>query len=83
MKDTFKTCRECGAQVAVIERALYRKILVDAEAVPVRISSKGQEFIRVDGSKVKGIPMEIFEPLNYELNPDEIEYAYRPHRCRG
>jgi len=80
---TFKTCRSCGAPVAVIERAVYRKILVDAEAVPVRVSSKGQEFIRVDGSKVKGIPMELFEPLQYALDPDEFEYVYRIHRCGG
>ena len=82
MKDTFSTCRACGAQVAVIDRAVYRKILVDAEAVPVRVSSKGQEFIRVDGSKVRGIPLEIFEPLQYSLDPSEFEYVYRPHRCR-
>ena len=81
MKDIFLKCRNCGAQVAVIERAIYRKILVDAEAVPVRVSSKGNEFIRIDGSKVRGIPMEIFEPLQYDLNPSEFEYVYRPHRC--
>ena len=81
--ETFKTCRNCGAPVAVIERAVYRKILVDAEAVAVRVSSKGQEFIRVDGSKVKGIPMEMFEPLQYALDPDEFEYVYRIHRCGG
>ena len=82
MKETFSTCRECGAKVAVIERAVYRKILVDAEAVPVRVSSKGQDFIRYTGDKVKGIPMEIFEPLNYAVDPSEVVYVYRPHRCR-
>ena len=79
--ETFKTCRSCGAPVAVIERAVYRKILVDAEAVPIRVGSKGNEFIRHDGTKVMGIPMEIFEPLNYPVDPNEIEYAYRQHRC--
>ena len=82
-KGAFMKCKQCGAQVAVIERAIYRKILVDAEAVPVRVSSKGNEFVRVDGTKVNGIPMEVFEPLKYELDTKEFEYVYRPHKCGG
>ena len=74
MKDTFRLCRKCGKPVAVIERGLYRKILVDAEAVLVVPNSQGSDYVRIDGSKMKG--MEIAFDCNWVAEP-----AYRPHRC--
>ena len=81
MKDSVKRCKFCGKPIDIITWGVYRKAVVDAEAVMVRADPDGEEFIRVDGSKVRGIPMEIFEPLQYDLNPSEFEYVYRPHRC--
>ena len=74
MKDTFRLCRKCGKPVAVIERGLYRKILVDAEAVLVATDSLGADYMRIDGSKVKGL--EVAYDSNVQAEP-----AYRPHRC--
>ena len=75
MKDTFRLCRKCGRPVAVIERGLYRKILVDAEAVMVAPDTSGREYVRIDGSKVLGLE------VAYDSAMD-AEPAYRPHRCR-
>ena len=75
MRDTFTKCRKCGKAVAVIERGLYRKVLVDAEAVLVAPDSLGDEYMRIDGSKMKG--MEVAYDSGVTAEP-----AYRPHRCR-
>ena len=75
MRDTFSKCRKCGKAVAVIERGLYRKILVDAEAVLVAPDSMGDEYVRIDGSKLRG------REVAYDSNV-QAEPAYRPHRCR-
>lgn len=75
MKDTFRLCRKCGRPVAVIERGIYRKILVDAEAVMVAHDTSGREYVRIDGSKVLGLE------VAYDSAVD-AEPAYRPHRCR-
>jgi len=73
MKDTFRICRKCGKPIAVIQYGIYRKVLVDAEAVAVKANAYGKEYMRADGSKV----------LAREAKPEEVctEYAYRPHRC--
>lgn len=70
--DSFKRCRWCGKQIGVITWGVYRKVVVDAEAVYVVPDEYGEEFVRVDGSKVRG----------REAGPGEIqaEPAYRPHR---
>ena len=75
MKDTFRLCRECGKPVGVIERGLYRKILVDAEAVLIAPDTLGREYVRIDGSKIKGLEVAYDSVVN-------AEPAYRPHRCR-
>ena len=75
MKDTFRLCRKCGKPVAVIERGIYRKILVDAEAVMVAPDTSGREYVRIDGSKVLGLE------VAYDSTVD-AEPAYRPHKCR-
>ena len=73
MKDTFRICRKCGEPIAVIEYGIYRKKLVDAEAIAVIADRNGREYVRIDGSKVQA----------REAEPEEngAEYAYRPHRC--
>ena len=78
MKDTFRLCRKCGKPVAVIERGLYRKILVDAEAVMVAPHTSGREYVRIDGSKIRGLEV-AFDSVMSVVN---AEPAYRPHRCR-
>ena len=65
-------CRKCGRMINVIEWGIYRKDIVDAEAVEVVEDPEGEEFVRIDGSKVQA----------REAEPGTIgcEYAYRPHR---
>ena len=72
MKNQIKPCRKCGRPVCIITWGVYRKTLVDAEAVSVYADPEGEEFLRIDGSKVKG----------YEARIDcemQTEPAYRPH----
>ena len=64
-------CRKCGKPVSVITFGVYRKVLVDAEAVDVVPDPKGEEFVRIDGSKIRG---SVAEPGTIQT-----EYAYRPH----
>ena len=79
MKDTVKACRFCGKPVAIITWGIYRKIVVDAEAVMVEANPQGDEFVRIDGSKVKA-----FE-VDFISDSGTAEPAYRPHRwsCGG
>ena len=71
MKDQIRKCRKCGKPVSVITWGVYRKVLVDAEAVNVVPDPEGFEFIRIDGSKIRG---SIANPGTLQT-----EYAYRPH----
>lgn len=48
------TCRKCGREIAVIEFGVYRKAVVDPEVVWVAADPLGEEFVRFDGSKVRG-----------------------------
>ena len=72
MKTNVKTCRKCGKQVAVISWGVYRNALVDAEPVWVRTDPDGEDFVRIDGSKVRGVIAEI--------GAVQAEPAYRQHR---
>ena len=78
MKDAIQKCRFCGKPIAVITYGIYRKSVVDAEAVDVVPDPNGEDFVRIDGSKVRGFEAAIDSEL-----PTEI--AYRMHRktCRG
>lgn len=69
---SFRQCRLCGRQIGVIEWGVYRKVLVDAEAVDVVPDRHGEEFVRIDGSKIRGREA---EPGTLQTEP-----AYRPHR---
>lgn len=69
--DSFKNCRFCGKPVGIITWGLYRKMVVDAAAVDVVQDPEGEEFVRIDGSKICG----------REARADEQgEPAYRQHR---
>ena len=72
MRDqSVKPCRKCGKPVSVITWGVYRKILVDAGTVDVVPDAHGEEFVRIDGSKIRG---SIANPGTLQT-----EYAYRPH----
>ena len=59
MKDAIQKCRFCGKQIAVITYGIYRKSVVDAEAVDVVPDENGEDFVRIDGSKIRGREAEI------------------------
>ena len=72
MSGGLERCRKCGKPVAVITWGVYRKVLVDAEAVDVVPDEYGEEFVRIDGSKVRG--------REAEIGTIGTEPAYRQHR---
>ena len=72
MKDMVTRCRKCGKPISVITWGVYRKALVDATAVMVVADPEGEEFLRVDGSKV------LAREADYEVVG--AEPAYRLHR---
>ena len=71
--ESFKRCRFCGKQIGIITWGVYRKVVVDAKAVEVVPDEFGEEFVRIDGSKIRG--REVFNESAYDY-----EMAYRPHR---
>lgn len=75
---SFYKCKFCGREIGVITYGVYRKAVVDAEAVEVVPDPEGEEFVRVDGSKVRG--REVFNESAHDY-----EMAYRLHRktCSG
>ena len=76
MKDNTKKCRFCGTEIAIITWGVYRKIVVDADPVWVLPDAEGEEFVRIDGSKMRG---------RKALAEEQGEPAYRIHRmsCGG
>ena len=73
MKDNgVRSCRFCGKKIAVITWGVYRKIVVDAAAVMVEADPDGEEFVRIDGSKIRG--------REAEIGTIGAEPAYRIHR---
>ena len=78
MKDGTRVCKFCGREIGVITWGVYRKIVVDAQAVMVLAAEEGEEFVRIDGSQVRG------REVSYE-EAVLAEPAYRPHRktCGG
>lgn len=71
----MKVCRRCGQMIDIIEWGVYRKIVVDAVPYYVKADQDGEQFVRIDGSKVKAkeVPFET----------DGTEPAYKPHKCGG
>lgn len=76
--ETVKACRKCGRLIGIIDRGLYRKVVVDASGFEIVPDDAGEEFIRIDGSKVRARVLE-----RYDDDTAVCEYAYRPHRCQG
>lgn len=76
MKGNTKKCRFCGKEIAIITWGIYRKIVVDAVAVWIVPDEEGDEFVRIDGSKMRG---------RKALAEEQGEPAYRIHRmsCGG
>ena len=72
MSDAVKTCKFCGKQVAIITWGIYRKVVVDAEPVDVVPDQEGEDFIRIDGSKIRG--------KEADIGTIGTEPAYRVHR---
>lgn len=73
--NAVKTCRKCGKLIGIIESGVYRKILVDAQVVEIVADSDGEQFVRIDGSKVCG------KEADTGAIQLKTEWAYRPHRC--
>ena len=68
-----ETCPMCGRKVCVIRWGLYRKAVVDPEAVEVVPDPDGEDFVRIDGSKIRGRNVGI-------TGGSGAEPAYRMHR---
>ena len=70
-------CRKCGRQIMIIIQDLYRKTIVDPEAVWIVPDPAGEVFVRIDGSKVRG--------REAPVDREDAEPAYRLHRgtCGG
>ena len=75
MKNDIYTCKYCGRKIGIITGGIYRKTVVDAEAVMVIADPEGETFLRVDGTKVRA------REAAYE--EAGAEPAYRPHRKNG
>lgn len=73
MKGSVNRCRYCGKEIGIITQGIYRKVVVDADAVMVVPAEEGEDFIRIDGSKIRG------REVAYDDTVD-AEPAYRPHR---
>lgn len=76
MKDTFRLCRKCGRPIDIIRERIYRKIIVDASPVLVIPDPHGNEYIRLDGSKMRGVPA----PMDTD-SLDMAEGVFQIHRC--
>ena len=74
MKDTFRLCRKCGKPISIIQSRAYRKVLVDADPVWIIAEDLGEEFLRIDGSKVRGREARLDRIEDLLAKP-----AYRPH----
>lgn len=75
---TVTRCRACGKEIGVIPFGIYRKSLVDLPHVMVAADPEGEDYVRIDGSKVKAVEV----PYDSE---GPAEPAYRQHRktCGG
>ena len=74
MRNAMKICRKCGQMIDIIESGLYRKTVVDAVPYYVQEDPAGEQFLRIDGSKLMARAM--------PFETEGTEPAYKPHRCR-
>lgn len=75
-RDSFKRCKHCGRMIGIIRVNAYKKIIVDADPVTVHQDRLGDEYIRIDGSRMRGIPDNTYE----DCEPT-AEVVWRRHRC--
>ena len=71
----MKVCRKCGQMIDIIESGIYRKTVVDAVPYYVVPDANGEQFLRIDGSKM------LAREMPFETSGTEP--AYKPHRCGG
>ena len=71
---SMKVCRKCGQMIDIITCGVYRKTVVDAVPYYVIVDPKGEQFLRIDGSKMMAREM--------PFETEGTEPAYKPHRCR-
>ena len=71
----MRICRKCGQMIDIIEWGVYRKAIVDAVPYFVKPDPDGEQFLRIDGSKLQAreVPFE----------ETGTEPAYKLHRCGG
>ncbi len=77
MKGRFSVWRKCGRRIDIIKARAYRHIIVDAFPVVVLPDPFGDEYIRLDGTKMRGTPA----PMDSEHSKEAAEGVFRPHRC--
>lgn len=73
MEEAMKVCRKCGLMIDIITQGIYRKTVVDAVPYYVKPDPEGEQFLRVDGTKIQA------KEMPFEANGTEP--AYKPHRC--
>ena len=71
----MKICRKCGQMIDIIEYGVYRKVVVDAVQYYVIADPDGEQFVRIDGSKVRA--------NEGPFETDGPEPAYKTHKCGG
>ena len=75
--DGLKRCRGCGLEILIIKTGTcYKNVVVDAEAVWVKLQTGGALFFTMDGRAVTG-----YQAGDADDDPDTnfIE-AYTPHK---
>ena len=72
-EDGYRTCKKCGRPIGVITWGIYRKTVVDLMPVMVTADPEGEDYVRIDGSKVKA------REVAFD-SPEPAEPAYRMHR---
>ena len=66
-------CRKCGKPIGIISERVYRKVVVDAVPYYVAPDPEGEQFLRIDGTKIQAKEM--------PFEKEGTEPAYKPHRC--
>lgn len=79
MNEKDMRCRKCGRRIGIVTCGIYRRIVIDPECLMIVPDPEGEDFVRVDGSKIKG------KERNGLLGDEPAEPAYRMHRktCGG
>ena len=65
--DGIRICKKCGKQIGIITWGIYRKTVVDLLPVMVKADPVGEDYVRVDGSKVKAVEVPYDSPERAEV----------------